>query len=143
MLSLISKATDRSVLKATKFYELWFRYVGTSKQALRCFFLPYTLLSGFPLLSLVYNHRAVRTSAKLALGPKLLHYIAFFRVHFPDNVLKQQKLVQPAPYFSVDSSQSFLNCRMYFQWLVKCFRMTRFRIVSQTCNFNYNTQIRS
>ena len=61
---LISKvvAPDRPLLRAKKSYELQFWHFAMNSLEFRCFFLPSMLLSGYPLLSCVYNYRPVRTS---------------------------------------------------------------------------------
>ena len=68
-MSLISKlAPDRPLPRVTKSYELQFGQLGTSTPEFKCFFLPYILLSRYPL-SYVYNHRPVRTSPNQNLKP--------------------------------------------------------------------------
>ena len=58
-MSLISKlAPDRPLPRVTKSYELQFGQLGTSTLELKFFFLPYILLSRYPL-SYVYSHRPV------------------------------------------------------------------------------------
>ena len=49
-------------------YELQFGQLGTSTPEFTCLFLPYILLSRYPL-SYVYSHRPVRTSRNQNLKP--------------------------------------------------------------------------